>query len=430
MSAANKLVLHHTYDRGTGFDVSEYGNHGQLRSVAAGAGAFAGSLRFAGGPSWVYVRPSPTLTDMRAIRVRMRFLVSAPKTSGRHNLMEGHLSFALFVNSDWSIQGTILDATDTWSGPISPPGAVSSNQWHVVEYMHDGVSHARIFIDGTKVAETFDAPGPIRNVESDGLAIGHWPHPNSSYTLDGYIDDARLWVYDPKKDVRRLLDECCFDRAGIDRFLTVARAKGWDAARWTALVRDILDLGTEIAVAARDGSPARTVRAAQLTREGMLAVMAKDPAALHDVFTRLRTYALERLTPAQLDAYGQRALAQIQSSPLAAFLFGSSLAKGDPIRRLAALLCLDGLLPPDRKPERDDHDRPPRRPDGDPDTDGPTGKPPDDWRLGGEDSLPADGGRPQPDEERPRRRRPPVATRGRTGALRRRRGDDDPGDDR
>ena len=146
------------------------------------------------------------------------------------------------------------------------------------------------------------------------------------------------------------------DRAGIDRLLSAAKAKGWDGTRWTNLVREILELGAEIAAAARDGSPTRTARAGQLTRDGMLAVMAKDPVALLHAFTNLRTFALERITPAQLDAYGQRALAQIQSVPFGPSLLSGSIAQGqDVLRRLAALLCLDGLLPQQPgKGERDD----------------------------------------------------------------------------
>jgi hypothetical protein len=407
---SEQLVLRHTYDRGVAFDVSEHGNHGiPLGGVTSGAPTHSGSMAFNGGDTWIKVPPGPSFTDMRSIRVRVRFQVNPPTHvmgPARHNLVEGHLSFALFVNADFSLQATILDATGTWIGPTTTPGIrlVQPAQWHVVEFHHDGVSTGRLRFNGALVAEHRNAPGPVRPVGADGVAIGHWPHPNNVYSLNGYIDDVAIWTYDPEPDLRRLLDECCLDRRMIDKLLRAAAAGGFTAGDWTALVREIVDLGTEVTAAARAGHPANAADLSRLTREGMLAVATKDARGLGQVFTGIYDVMRRNLSDAQIDAFGQRALAQARRLPFPIGLEGGQ----DParalevLRRLARLLCLDGLVPPG-KPGREP--RPPKRPppnDGDPDTDGPVGKPPPDWDQGVGPTPPDRPGEGEP--ERPPQR--------------------------
>jgi hypothetical protein len=222
MSAANRLVMHHTYDRGIAFDVSEYGNHGHLEGVVPGTGANTGSLEWVGPDSIVRVPPSPSLRDMRAVRVRVRVMLTPRGQSLQQTLIFAPRSFGLAISSlDLSVNGTILDSTvirpGPW-GPSSPPGVITPNRWHVIDFGHDGISHAWIEVDGTRVAEVFDVPGPIRDVGREGIGIGHWPdNPLPFGTLEGFIDDIRMWTYDPKDDIRRLQREpaavpCCRHR--------------------------------------------------------------------------------------------------------------------------------------------------------------------------------------------------------------------------
>lgn len=405
---SEKLILHHTYDRGIAFDVSEYGNHGTLLGgVAPGGPAEPGTMRFNGNDNWVKVQPGSSFTDMRSLRVRVRVMADGPThlMPHRQNLVEGHLSFAVFINADFSLQATILDANGTWTGPTTTPGIrlIQPFQWNEIEFSHDGVSTARLVLNGAVVAERFDVPGPVRDVGADGVAMGHWPHPDNRYSLDGWIDRVRIWVRDPKDDIDRLLDDCCLDRPGIDDLLREAAAAGWTADRHTDLVREIQDLATEIAVATRAGSPGNVTELSRLTREAMLALTTRDAGALGAVFDGLRGVMRHSISDAEIEAFGWRAVDQVRRSALGPYLFDEGGGEGDDRRppdldRWASLLCLDDLFPP-RKPGKGERPEKPPRNDRDPDTDRPGGKPPAGWGDEVKDPPPDEPGRGDP--ERP-----------------------------
>src|SRR5450755_2886096 len=105
----NRLVVHHLYAR-SAFDLSNNRNHGAATDVAPSPPPNAPAFQFAGGASEVRVSPSATLENIGAVRAVVTFnLDPGGPLNRRYNLMEGHLSFALFVNSDGSVTGTILD---------------------------------------------------------------------------------------------------------------------------------------------------------------------------------------------------------------------------------------------------------------------------------------------------------------------------------
>ena len=68
----SELVLHHAYTRGVAFDLSGKGNHGFLQGV----GMVGGNAVFGGGSDAIRVKVSPTLKDLRAIRVQVTFKIS------------------------------------------------------------------------------------------------------------------------------------------------------------------------------------------------------------------------------------------------------------------------------------------------------------------------------------------------------------------
>jgi hypothetical protein len=398
---STKLVLHHTYERGHAFDVSGHGLHGRLTDVAQGPG----TLGFDGQDSRVDVTPTADLSSMREFHVRVRFRqgpdpLYSPK---RHNLVEGHQSFALYIEPNQALHATILDATGNWTGPLTPAGTLPTMGWHTVDYFHDGISRAWLYLNGTLRAQRFDVPGPIRDIGPYGLTIGHWPDPPNPYTLRGEIDDVKLWRDDLEDDTRDRIDACCVDRAAIDELMHRALGDGWNAAKLTQLVQDILGLGTEIATAARGGDQARTEELAQLTLRGGTAMADRDVAGFGDAVADICDFLAAHVPATQLQAYGERALDQVKGSPMAGFLFdehGEPRVDMDGVRKLAEVLCLDRLLPPDdRKPDRPPPRKP--RPDGDPDTDYQPGKPPPGWEIGGEDSGKEDPPRPPGADKHP-----------------------------
>ena len=146
-------------------DASNHRNHGTPRGATPGAGPFAGSYFFDGGPARIDVSPARSLDELVAIRTTIRFLHD-PVTPGtrRANLIEAYGSFALFVQPDGSLMGTILDATGSWHGVTSPAGLVTANEWHLADFRHDGVDHCELRLDDRLVAEAGGVPGPVRPV--------------------------------------------------------------------------------------------------------------------------------------------------------------------------------------------------------------------------------------------------------------------------
>src|SRR4026208_1561481 len=106
---SERLILHHTYDRGIAFDVSEHGNRGEWLGGVAPPAAFAGSLQFGTEDSYVRVPPSKTFDDLRSVRVRVRFMwVPDGDSMHIHNLVEGDESFSLEVTPLGMLVGRVV----------------------------------------------------------------------------------------------------------------------------------------------------------------------------------------------------------------------------------------------------------------------------------------------------------------------------------
>ena len=312
----NRLVMHHLYAR-SAFDLSNNRNHGAPMDVTVGGGGDEPSFGFAMGDSQVRVEPSPTLSDLGAVRAVVTFkLDTGGPLTRRYNLMEGHLSFALFVNPDGSLQGTILDSTGTWSGAKSPPGAVVSGQWYNAELQHDGINQARVILDGALVAEAFDVPGPVRTVGPHGVAIGHWPEASGVYTFAGAIRETWLYKYDPHKDANGLLNPCCTDRKGLAEAVEKLREQGETADSLAAKGREVLAFGYELVAAVRGSDAATTKQQEALSQQAWAAYMLGDQAAYSTALGQLAALAQHRLTHAQQQALHDRQDQLMASLPL------------------------------------------------------------------------------------------------------------------
>jgi len=80
-----------------------------------------------------------------------------------------------------SLMGTILDSTVQWTRAESARNLVAPGRWHQAELRHDGINECLVFLDGVQVGSGYGAPGPVRSVGPNGVAVGHWPEPPGIY---------------------------------------------------------------------------------------------------------------------------------------------------------------------------------------------------------------------------------------------------------
>ena len=304
----NQLILHHHYTYGSTFDVSTFGNHGQPQLVTAGSGPFSSSLHFQNADSRVVVAPSKSLSNPFAIAAMVRFYVEGIPAA-RLNLMEGFISFALFIEPSGALTGTIVDANGAWSGGSSSANLIAPGIWHEAWLSHDGISQLELKLDGVTVARVDGVYGPVRSVGDLGIAIGNWPDAGA-YPFMGYIDEVKLYRYNPAKDFQSLLDPCCFNGRAFDeilRELTQSEALGAGGggskllgllARLTALLRgrdaaqaqDVIQLGQGLlrALQSRDTRALAELHRALAARAGEPAI-ADEFRALDEELERLRS---------------------------------------------------------------------------------------------------------------------------------------------
>jgi hypothetical protein len=408
---ATDLVLHHRYRRNLAFDLSDHGNHGTLTGAHdEPSGPNAGTLRFAGGNDRVVVARSATTDRLREFHVKVRFYADGT-ASARYNLVEAELCFALFIESGWRIGATFLAndtapggaATSGWHGVFTAPGSVTPARWHTVDYLHDGVSHARVFLDGALIGERWDLVGPLQPLGPQGTYIGYWPGNDSRYTFRGNIGEVLIWREGPQDEVTKGLDDCCVDDTWLDERVDEARRAGWDAERALSSISDLTGALRHAAAKVRGGDPARTERTADATRRALAAMRNGHGDAFRDALGDLQLEIATGLSPAVRDHLANEVVGALRASPLGLWL-------DDEKRRMPFLAgalgasCLDKVAPP----LKDDRPRPPRPPkpvpvpSDDPETDGdlPT------WAQGQPQPAPPEPDQPPPPDRPPVR--PPV----------------------
>ena len=323
----SQLVLHHHYTYGSTFDVSTFGNHGQPHLVTTGTAAFASSLHFQHSDSRVTVAPSQSLNNLFAIAAKVRFYLEGAVTQ-RLNLIEGFVSFALFVEPTGALTGTIVDANGAWSGASSGANLVRPGVWHEAWLAHDGINQLELRLDDATVALSDNVYGPVRSVGDLGIAIGNWPDAGT-YPFAGYIDEVKLYRYDPRKDLQGLLDPCCFDGREFDAVLaelkrnTVLSVDGgyWQLLQWLARIAALL----------RGGNADRTRIVIQLGQGLYRALQARDGATVMTLQNEIASIAGRDRGTAEEIAVLQRDIAGICHR---AGLSGQLLT------RLGAAMCL------------------------------------------------------------------------------------------
>ena len=288
----NKLVVHHTYINGMAFDSSGNRNHGIPYSVTQSPPPFAPAFSFDSLDSRIVVNPSASLEELIAVRVVVSFNLSpAGGFTRRYNLVEGEFSFALFVQPDGSLMGTILDANGNWSGATSAANLVSADKWHRAELRHDGVNQSVLMLDGVTVATSYNAQGPVRSVGPRGIAVGHWPEPQGLYTFEGNIRELWVYKYDPLEAAKDLLDPCCMDRVSLDKMADRLREKGYTAQEARSQGMDFLKFALKATAQARGTDAAGAQKQINLANQAFGAFLGRNEAAYNTAIAQLAALA-------------------------------------------------------------------------------------------------------------------------------------------
>lgn len=227
-----------------------------------GLGGEPGYYRFDGAQSRIGVPLTELWRDLTFLRVDCEIWIDAH--GKRHNLVEGYLSFALYVRASGILSATIYTLVDDDSfldtlgtptadpdtpsggilgpqifdsnlgvdpedpeggdGPVIPAGkkldwrgvnsdapnapdgvarTVPVGEWVTVSFVRDADGF-RLFMNGELVGVRAERMGLVRSVQGPGVTIGAWPGSNA-YTLDGRIRTLGIWKYDHRLRLKRFM---------------------------------------------------------------------------------------------------------------------------------------------------------------------------------------------------------------------------------
>jgi hypothetical protein len=321
-----RTVLHHTYTRNIAVDTSGYSNNGIPMQVTAESPGFG----FGQAGSRINVRPSASLGTLGCINAEVSFNLMPQGAARRHNLVEGYESFALFVEKDLSLGGTIFDQHSKWSGASSPPGTVQPGVPHRAGLQCDGFNMVRVLLDGKVVGANYSVSGSVRGVGSLGLTVGHWPNPTNRYAFQGTIFEVLLQKYDRLSPLLNL-DPCCFRRKAMFRWLRSIEKKGVALTNLITAGAALETAARKAVLALRNADEARTTTDQLLAGGLQLAMRRRDCGALAKALKGMQDFADSTPDPAAyvgLSREVQAALAQ----------FGLDYSDWC---RLASVLCLD-----------------------------------------------------------------------------------------
>lgn len=250
-----KKIVHYTFKQPhAALDISPFHQHGHVTAVghsADGSAPSSGAALFNGQKSRVHVPFGTVWTDIGAIKIEV--LVRIDELGKRHNLVEGLLSFALFVRSDGVVTGTFLGPKETdgppfvasnsisatvlggggspdpfstltatppdpdepevelaWIGvnsdsAFAPDGlrrTVTPGDWTRIVFVHDGIS-LQLWLDDALAGYRDDGiASGVLGVHSGGVHIGAWPNADK-YVLKGALDEVSIWKVDPYFQVKQ-----------------------------------------------------------------------------------------------------------------------------------------------------------------------------------------------------------------------------------
>ena len=260
-------------------DVSGRNTHGASQGIlhtSSGPRPGRGAADFARPDSRIRVLDRDAFRRLTALKIEAT--VRLDDTGTRQNLVEGHLSFAFYVNADGSLAGTAREGGSGghWSGVDtvndSPDGSarrVPMGRWTTLTYVHDGFTNLSMFIDGELAALTHAAPAPLQSVGWRSVHIGNWPDADS-YPLRGGVSDVQIWRWDPQAVSKQFFtrpSSSCWER--VARLANDPGEGRERVARLARLYRCVVDAQRAVIAAVRrmpDG-PRRISELARSYRE-------------------------------------------------------------------------------------------------------------------------------------------------------------------
>ncbi|MET8046587.1 LamG-like jellyroll fold domain-containing protein [Streptosporangium sp. NPDC005286] len=190
-----ELVLHHRYAEPDARDFSGHGNDG-YSAWQHGDGNGPQAAVFDGVRDRIFVPPSRTLA--RPGGVRTELVVRLDELGHRRTLIEGYLSFAVYVEANGALGAGVYRYLN-WYGIGSRPALVSLGTWATITFMYTDDGVMALFLNGDLVADGYRRLGPANGIEWPfGLSIGAWPDADQR-VLKGQIAEVKLWRSPPPR---------------------------------------------------------------------------------------------------------------------------------------------------------------------------------------------------------------------------------------
>ena len=221
------LILHHSYDEGSGTvatDASGNGHDGEISNPEWADGKFGKALQFGGEGSDAYVTVEST-DKLNVNECTFMAWINAEHWDGTRQIVgksvhggcTGRTQYGLFSEG-----GTFKLRFETESGRADiTTDLPATGVWVNIAFTNDGET-AKIYIDGESVAEG-DVPG-VLSANDDPWRIGQ-DCERLNYVFAGMIDEVRLWN-------RALTEE---DIGGLQGLLTAVEAREKLATTWGTL---------------------------------------------------------------------------------------------------------------------------------------------------------------------------------------------------
>ncbi|HEX6870828.1 MAG TPA: LamG-like jellyroll fold domain-containing protein [Micromonosporaceae bacterium] len=174
------------YGSGVAKDRSRFGNDAWL---GGGVVTHDGSVTLPGGPAELVLRvDGDSLQRFSGLQVHVE--VRPTDVGRRQNLVEGWMSFALYLQPDGQPVATIYDGQN-WVAVSGGPGDVPFQDWSQVSFTYDGIGQALLAVDERPVGASSQMPLGMRQPRQN-ITIGHWPSGDDRYTLCGDLAGVLL----------------------------------------------------------------------------------------------------------------------------------------------------------------------------------------------------------------------------------------------